>query len=42
MRKTFKSNDDYFKFINKYRNSLYVEKLIIKNSHILLLYKFML
>ena len=42
MRKTFKSNDDYFKFINKYRNNLYVEKLIIKNSHILLLYKNML
>ena len=36
--KKFKENNDYFKFINKYKLNINVIKLNIKNGHIVLTY----
>lgn len=39
MKKIFKNNSDYFDFINKYKNSILVNKLFIgKNRRIYLYY----
>ena len=38
MKKIFKNNSDYFDFINKYKNSILVNKLIIGKNKLFYLY----